>query len=267
MSLASEGYLSSDIAGWIAKHRSENPLHFGLADRLNRVCQRVMLACWVPDNDNQRLVALLLLARALSSFQGGVLMIERGMSIEALTLARSCLESSFFLAALVRNPAALIERMISSDAKQKRKTATWLSSPAAALAELPPEQVQKLLGLLTQPAPSTPELTIQWAAREAEMLEIYETIYRDFCDRAAHPSLNSLHRHVTKDADDKIDGLRYGPEMTETRGAILALITAIQPAIYGTTKIFAIEDECSVELNVCFEIYRQLISAAGEPAA
>ena len=98
-----------------------------------------MLACSVPDYDNRALVVLLLFARGISSFQGAVLMIERGMSVEALTLARSCPETSFYLAAIVRNPAA-IEGMIGSDARQKRKIARWLTGAGAAAAELPQEK-------------------------------------------------------------------------------------------------------------------------------
>jgi hypothetical protein len=36
MSFASEGYLWAGLSEWITKHRSENPIHFELADRLNR---------------------------------------------------------------------------------------------------------------------------------------------------------------------------------------------------------------------------------------
>ena len=60
-------------------------------------------------------------------------MIERGMSVEALTLSRSCLESSFYLGAVAHSPD-FIERLISSDTAHKRKVATWLTNPAAAVA-------------------------------------------------------------------------------------------------------------------------------------
>jgi hypothetical protein len=44
MSLASDGYLSPDVGGWIAKHRAQCVEWFALAGRLNRVCQHAMLA-------------------------------------------------------------------------------------------------------------------------------------------------------------------------------------------------------------------------------
>jgi hypothetical protein len=110
MSLESDGYLSPDVGKWIAKHRSEHMAWFELANRLNRVCQRAMLGAVVPDADNRALLVILFFARALSSYQGAVLMVERGMSVEALTLARSCLESSFYLGAVANNLLRINQR-------------------------------------------------------------------------------------------------------------------------------------------------------------
>jgi hypothetical protein len=146
MSLQTDGYLSPDIGKWIAKHRAEHAAAFGLADRLSRVAQQVMLGAEVPKGDNRALLILLFFARALSSFQGALLLAERGMTIEALTLARSCLESAFFLGATVAD-AGFADRLVSSDAAHKKKVATWLTSPEAAVTELAPEHA----GLSRQP--------------------------------------------------------------------------------------------------------------------
>jgi hypothetical protein len=201
---------------------------------------------------------VLLFARGLSSFQGGVLMMERGMSVEALTLARSCLETSFYLAAIVRDPAA-IEGMIGSDAKHKKKIARWLTGPGAAAAELSQEQAEKLSAFLLRAATDGPSPGIADVARKAEMSEIYETVYRDLCDRAAHPSLNSLLRHLTQDPQGHVVGLRFGPETADTREVILALATSMFPAIHGLGKVFPIADDCTHEFNECWETYTQLI--------
>ncbi|MFO1024686.1 MAG: DUF5677 domain-containing protein [Acetobacteraceae bacterium] len=259
MSLESEGYLSPDVRSWIATHRSQNPELFGLADRMNRTAQRTMMGCAVPDNDNRALLVVLLFARGLSSFQDGVLMIERGMSVEALTLARSCLETSFYLAAIVRDPAA-IEGMIGSDAKHKKKITRWLTGPGAAAADLPHEQTERLRAFLLRAATDGPAPGIADVARKAEMSEIYETVYRDLCDRAAHPSLNSLLRHVTQDAHGNVVGLRFGPETADTREVVLALVTSMFPAIHGLGKIFPIADDFTHEFNGCWETYVQLIA-------
>jgi hypothetical protein len=80
MSLQTDGYLSPDITKWISKHCAEHAAGFALADRLSRVAQQVMLGAEVPKGDNRALLILLFFARTLSSFQGALLLAERGLT-------------------------------------------------------------------------------------------------------------------------------------------------------------------------------------------
>jgi hypothetical protein len=92
MSLEIDGFPSNDLAHLIARNRNENAQWFGLIERLNRVAQRLMLESIVPVHDNQAMLVLLLFTRALFTFQGAAFLIARGMTVDARTLARSCLE-------------------------------------------------------------------------------------------------------------------------------------------------------------------------------
>jgi Family of unknown function (DUF5677) len=261
MSLASDGYLSPDVVGWIAKHRAEHAEWFALADRLNRVCQRAMLAAVVPDGDNRALLVILFFAHALSSYQGAVLMIERGMSAEALTLARSCLESSFYLGA-VSNDQSFIDRLISSDTAHKRKVANWLTSPAAAVIELSADQLDKLRGFVDRVKAAPPKaqpITIKAAADTVGLSDTYETVYRDLSDRAAHPSLNALLRHISLDKHGNAVGLRFGPEADGIEDTILAMTTAMFYAVTGLGSIFPLSEEGAAEIDTCWEIHKHLI--------
>jgi hypothetical protein len=260
MSLQTDGYLSPDIAKWIAKHRAEHAAAFALADRLSQVAQQVMLGAEVPKSDNRALLILLFFARALSSFQGALLLAERGMTVEALTLARSCLESAFFLGATAAD-AGFADRLISSDAAHKKKVATWLTSPEAAVTELAPEQIDKLRGFLanlkTAATPVAP-LPIKQAADAAQLSDIYETVYRDLSDRAAHPSLNSLLRHIEVDDHGNAVALRFGPETKDLPETILAMTTALFYGIVGMGSAFA-QDAWRAEIDACWEIHKELI--------
>lgn len=91
------------------------------------------------------------------------------------------------------------------------------------------------------------------------MSDVYETVYRDLCDRAAHPSLSSLLRHVTQDGEGNIVGLRFGPETAETRNVILAMITALFPSVHGLGEVFPLEDDCANEFNACGTTYARLL--------
>src|ERR1700676_4074169 len=69
---------------------------------------------------HQNLLALQLLSRSLSNFQGAVLIAEGRMTIEARALVRSCLESTFFLGALGNKEYELVERMLRADVVDKK---------------------------------------------------------------------------------------------------------------------------------------------------
>jgi hypothetical protein len=260
MSLQTEGYLSPEIARWVAKHRAEFGPWFALADRLSRVAQQVMLVAVVPEGNNQSLLVLLFFARALSAFQGALLLVERGMTVEALTLGRSCLESSFYLGAVATN-ASFVDRLIRSNTAHKRKVANWLTSRDAAVTELAPDQIEKLRGFLNNLKSSgvaAVPLTIKLAADTAHLSDIYETVYRDLSDRAAHPSLNSLLRHVELDAHGDAVGLRFGPDTKDIKETILAMTTALFYAVVGMANTFA-QGEWGSEIDACWEIHKQLI--------
>jgi hypothetical protein len=48
-------------------------------------------------------------------YQGAALLAERGMTVEARTLARSTLEGAFYLGAVANDPT-FVDKLVSSDA-------------------------------------------------------------------------------------------------------------------------------------------------------
>ena len=133
MSIAEQGFLSPDIARFIGMHREANKAAFDLADVLNRTAQRLMLESQVRmegDVLSENNLAQLLFARAVSNFQGTVLMAERGAVVEARTLARTCLETVFALVAAVKMDGTFVDRMVSNEMGSKSKGPNWLLNRA-----------------------------------------------------------------------------------------------------------------------------------------
>jgi hypothetical protein len=261
MALETDGYISPDIAKWVTKNRAEHEPWFGLAVRLNRVSQRHMLAAVIPDSDNRSLLVLLFFARALSSFQGAILLAERGMTSEAQTLARSCLETSFYIGA-VANDVEFIHHLVRSDTAHKKKVASWLTSRDAAVTELSHDQIEKVKGFLDNlksSSVSASPIVMKRAAEKAQLADIYETVYRDLSDRAAHPSLNSLLRHIRLDASGNVIGLTFGPDANDIEETILAMNTAQFCAVSVMARLFPC-DECNPEIDACWETHKELIS-------
>jgi hypothetical protein len=219
-----------------------------------------MLATIVPNGDRQALLVLLFYARALSSFQGALILAESEMTVEARTLARSCLESSFYLGA-VNNDTDFVDQLINSDTAHKKKVAKWLTSPEAAVTELSEDQIEKVaefLDHLKSSGAATESIIMRQAAQKARLGDIYETVYRDLSNGAAHPSLNSLSRHVEQDSGGNVVGLRFGPDARDISETILAMTTALFYAISVVASRFP-HEVCGSEIDACWEIHKGLI--------
>lgn len=106
-------------------------------------------------------------------------------------------------------------------------------------------------------------MTIKLAAETAGLLDIYETFYRDLSDRAAHPSLNSLLRHISLDTDGNVVGLRFGPEATDIGDTIFAMTTAMFNAVTFLGSTFTHSDDGAVEIDACWEDYKCIGAALG----
>jgi hypothetical protein len=260
MPFLNDGFLSADMGSTITSHRSQYQRSFDLAGRLNIVCQRIMLSAPVSTENQRELTAILLFARALSSFQGAVLMAEQGMPIEARTLARSCLESAFFLGAVANNPNFL-PKLGGADAAYERNKVRWMreASVSDAIESLTPEhrrkleehfdKVDRLIAEREAAQDRIAHLKIEAAAREGQMFGIYESLYRDLSHRAAHPTLKSLTQHAQMDAQGNVVGLRFGPDTRETGETIYCAMSALLAATAAMRTVFQCSESDKLEVN------------------
>lgn len=264
MSLEIDGFLSADSPTWVKRHRQRHSEAFELVDRLNRAAQRRMLAAIIPPEDNIALLVLLFYARALSSFQGAAVLAERGMIAEARTLCRSCFESVFCLGAVDSDPN-FVDQLMGADGKHRKITATWLKSDYAAQHRLSDDQRAAIDNLLNSLANSKVKLSgtnMEQAAQKAGMDVLYQTLYRDLSHGAAHPTLESLRRHLTFDAHGDVANLRFGPDDSDLPSVLIEMTTALFAALASlATRFPAPADE--TEIEACWNLHLALIANIG----
>ena len=104
-----DGFLAKDITQWIEKHRTENKAWFSLAEEINRFAQEQMLKLDIHNKDYQELLVAAGLFRAVSSFQGTFLLLERGMIFEAGTQLAAKLNPCLWLPQRPMNVSLLID--------------------------------------------------------------------------------------------------------------------------------------------------------------
>ena len=250
-----DGFLSADITQWVAKHRAEHSAWFGLCVRLNRLAFTQLKHLNVPDNDRTLLLMALLFVRALSTYQAAFLMAERGMTLEARILARTCLEALFHLGALGNEPDR-VDDFIDDEITVKRRL-------ARAIRSLPEEHRsnvdldERLKDYLTRTDGRTKRtLVVEAAAKAAGLQSVYDVYYRSLSNDSAHPSLTSLRRFVDEGAGGEIRGFRLDPEVSDMENTVATIaVMGVYLTKYGCDLVEG--EGIGAEMEACWALYKQ----------
>jgi hypothetical protein len=255
------GFLSSEISSWIERHKS-NPRcreWFVLAGDLNHFLQKAITMIKAPSDDSQIFNAVLLFLRGVSSFQGTILLAERGMTNDARTLVRSCFETLFYLRAVLEDPK-FAEALIRDDADRRSKLANILLQlpDGSGLEHEHRARLDRFLNNLEAQGIEREAIKIFEAARLAKLEPVYHTYYRGLSNDAAHPSVTSLNRHLKANEIGKVIGFHWGPDAADVEDTINKACTA---AIYLASCAQRIVGEHAVfaGLDRCWVKYKSLI--------
>jgi hypothetical protein len=220
MSVDAEGFVSPDVGQAIVKVRQQHAKWFAFADKLNRYCQRILWSVEVKlsaDEDcTKRLIAAALFTRCVSNYQAILILSERGMYLEARSIARTALEAAFVLAALYRDESFLGD-YFKDDFLQKRKLLRKYVK-LASLVEMSPEFVEIARGQLSEieerirseSIKLTRTLSTERIAERGAMLPLYLSMY-SVLSQTVHSIARDLDQHFGKDANGDIDCLNWAP--------------------------------------------------------
>ncbi|HEP6430596.1 TPA: hypothetical protein VDB83_004919 [Burkholderia cenocepacia] len=145
--------------------------------------------------------------RCIRACQGGILLAERGMIPDALTLARSAVESLFHAVAVMDKPE-LLERLVEHDMLERIKQARGIMSVASIIHHVSPDERAGLEALMAAAAEKPRQWGAYDAAREAGLLELYETMFRGFSRSSAHSTLAALDHEFDQSSVGDLD---FGP--------------------------------------------------------
>ncbi len=218
MSINAKGFLSSDIIGYIAKHRAEHDETFSLAEEISKIGQAILANIRVEtvegEVDRAKLAAAMLFVRALSNFQGSLILCERGLIVEARTLARSCFETAACLAAVARHGDTAVDLMVESTIKGKKKRVNAMLSGSFA-EHLGEDQLAAVEAYLTDAGnEGQREFGIEEMARQGGLSKLY-IIYRALSAEAAHPNIEALERYYNEEVKNGVRRLLWGPDLAK----------------------------------------------------
>jgi Family of unknown function (DUF5677) len=242
MAFEDEGFLSSELTDWTSATRAQFKDWFELVYDLNRDAMKLLSAIKPEPNQKREWVASLLYRRALQSFQGAVVMSERGMITEALTLVRSCAETAIAVGGVVTDEI-FIRDLIEDHHKHRLSYSTAILTDPESAPFLTPDQIKNLEQVVAEVKglyqPAGPR-RINWeqAARKAKMTDLYITIYRMTSGDAAHATVQALDRHIEPDNHGRIRSLTFRPETRDLGHALSVTANALLHAMAAITRLF-----------------------------
>jgi hypothetical protein len=194
-----KGFLSTKLRKWTTSTKLHYKKWFRLIKQLNRAAMEVLAAVEANPEKNQELCSALLYRRALQTFQGSILLAERGMIADAFTLVRSCAETAIALGCFAADEN-FIDRLFESDANHRLTYANVILGDEYLREPLTSEELghlEEVRSAVNRKYPDRPK-GIDWAdaAKDAQMPVFYNMIYRAISGGATHVTINALDRHV-----------------------------------------------------------------------
>lgn len=214
-----QGFLSPYIEEAVPAYVRPHAEWFAHAEALNRAG---LDAFYRRDNEvvglsSQHPVALSIRMtfRALSAFQGALILYRRAMLQEGDTLARNIYETAFWLGFLYKDGPSASRAFLNDERKsQKARASYYLEQFASGAYDPNPEieaQLREQVAELKSKINKADDVSVQEAARRGELYGYYET-YKHLSAGSAHNSLNSLHRYLNRNSDGSYDGHTVGPD-------------------------------------------------------
>jgi hypothetical protein len=205
MSFFSDGFLSSEFLN-ITKNKTEKfGKLFDFSYRLNNLAMKICNT--LPNGDNEaQLLITLLFKRIVSNYQGALILIERGMTVEGKILVRSALESLFYMMALHKAPKLVDDFLVQNDVSKKTLGEAlvkfWKDNQRANNESV--TEVEASVREYDESTKGKKKETIKSIAKTADLIDLYDKFYNDLSNQAAHPRIDALNNHFNEFSDKNI---------------------------------------------------------------
>lgn len=241
-----DGFLGKNIPDSIAVLRAAHAKWFALSEEINRLGMRMLHAAAPTAKSNQQLTTLLMLTRALQSYQGAILLAERGMIADARTLVRNCAETAFAIGGIIDSPT-FIDKLTNDYHKHRQGVANALLNDPDVGPALASEDRRKLEEVIVEIKAKYGEngpgkLSWEAVAVKVKMKGLYDLIYRGFSGDAAHATVIALDRHINTDANGVFESLAFGPDLRDLDKTLSGAITSLMHALEVLPKLFPNDD-------------------------
>lgn len=240
MSLSKHGFLGTEIATWIAGIRGDHAAFFSLADEINTHCQQAMYKLAPHSKHMREMLVATLFMRALSNFQGSIVLAERGMMPQSRVLARTTIEGLFMLCAISKDEKYAKE-FINDDHRDRLAFLEKFRKLHGG--KLPDDvdskEVEALEGELkgeVKAGEIRKKSTEQWA-KDADMHDWYLSIYA-VLSQAVHSKVKDLESYLVLGPNKEVVDLQWGPTDTDIEKVLMTAVQGMLIALRCTARLF-----------------------------
>lgn len=245
LQLSDAMFLCPGMAKVISGIRNEHRLALELAEDLNMFGNRQLFATHLSRTNLQQVLVSSLLPRLLTALQASVLTGERGLSAEMKLITRKVLEVTFRIVAIARSEEVAKKYLQSDEQNRKKflnklrllKSVRHTSEDLAKIEALHADATEKIV------VDDIKNLTIEWYARQADLIDMYNTAYA-LLSESAHANVRDLENLLEMDAGGNIEALRYGPD---PNGLSEDLSIGIECVILSLEAAFTLLPGCDTE--------------------
>jgi len=233
---------------------------FNLAHRMNRWAHKFAYAekeIEIEGNglSDIKVLTIILFFRALTNFQGSIVVADRGLIVEARALARCCGESALCMVGAKFDPEHW-KALIQDEIKSRKGRARLLFGNTHWLTDEQHEKLKSQVAAMSADWNRLSGLDYEKISQKGGC-EIHYVIYRQLSADSAHASFESLFRYVTE--KDGIEGLQPAPKISPEMICETIDIGCNFLFLCGAVATEHFPDEAaSKEMHACWEEYKVL---------
>jgi hypothetical protein len=268
-----DGFFSPEVDRFREAVRATSPFKpwFDYAIGLNRTGMDLLRTVSTPPNDRRPFTMYGHFVRANQTYQGALLLAERGMVSNARILLRSGVESAIAICALSKDDS-LVDQMIEAHHLNQRKYARLVVTNPDYLAHYSPAEIAAMHATIADvdamEAKAGRKLKeINWAdVGAAHRFDLYNLLYRTLSSDGTHSTVNSLNRLLELNSAQQITAFKVAPDPD---GLIEALSAACLLFIWSADPFASTFDraDVSAELGRQLRLFAQLPGAFPREAA
>jgi hypothetical protein len=254
--LSKHGFLGTEIATWVARIRGDHAAFFSLVDEINTHCQEAMYKLAPHSKLMQEILVATLFMRALSNFQGAIVLAERGMMSQSRVMERTAIEGLFILCAISRDEKYAKE-FISDDHRERLAFLDKFRKFHGG--KLPDDvdakEVEALEAELKEEVKAgeiRKKSTEQWA-KDADMHNWYLSVYA-VLSQSVHSKVKDLESYLVRDQNEEVVDLQWGPTDAGIENVLMTAVQSMLIALKCTARVFG-----GIDAQV--ETYQQQLDA------